>query len=70
MADAVFIQTIPGRNFLAALRLYGSEDAFYDQTWKSDAVANVRQGARHATALKTAQDRAERGADEWDGVHR
>ncbi|WP_225923435.1 MULTISPECIES: DUF1254 domain-containing protein [Pseudomonas] len=41
IADAAFIQTIPGRNFLIALRLYGSEDAFYDQTWKPDDVVKV-----------------------------
>ncbi len=39
---AAFIQTIPGRKFLAALRLYGTEDAFYDQTWKPDDVVKVK----------------------------
>ncbi|WP_267241138.1 hypothetical protein [Pseudomonas sp. UFMG81] len=42
MADAAFIQTLPGRHFLVALRLYGSEDAFYDQTWKPDDVVKVK----------------------------
>ncbi|MEN0107644.1 MAG: DUF1214 domain-containing protein, partial [Pseudomonas sp.] len=42
VVDAAFIQTIPGRNFLVALRLYGSEDAFYDQTWKPDDVVKVK----------------------------
>ncbi|MDH4608951.1 DUF1254 domain-containing protein [Pseudomonas sp. BN102] len=42
VADAAFIQTIPGRNFLVALRLYGAEDAFYDQTWKPDDVVKVK----------------------------
>jgi hypothetical protein len=32
----------PGRNFLVALRLYGTEDAFYDQTWKPDDVVKVK----------------------------
>ncbi|WP_347355165.1 DUF1214 domain-containing protein, partial [Bordetella bronchiseptica] len=36
VADAAFIKTIPNRNFLVTLRLYGAEDAFYDQTWKPD----------------------------------
>ncbi|MFY0728880.1 DUF1254 domain-containing protein [Pseudomonas sp. NFX15] len=42
VADSAFIQTIPGRNFLVALRLYGAEDAFYDQTWKPDDVVKVK----------------------------
>jgi hypothetical protein len=42
VADAAFIQTIPGRDFLVALRLYGAEDAFYDQTWKPDDVVKVK----------------------------
>jgi len=42
VVDAAFIQTIPGRNFLIALRLYGAEDAFYDQTWKPDDVVKVK----------------------------
>ncbi|WP_225802977.1 DUF1254 domain-containing protein [Streptomyces sp. NK15101] len=36
VADAAFIQTIPGRAFIIALRLYGTATAFYDQTWKPD----------------------------------
>lgn len=42
VADAAFIQTIPGRNFLVAVRLYGAEDAFYDQSWKPDDIVKVR----------------------------
>lgn len=42
VADAAFIQTIPGRDFLVALRLYGAEDAFYDQTWKPDDIVKVK----------------------------
>lgn len=41
VADPAFIQTVPGRNFLVALRLYGAESAFYDQTWKPDDVVKV-----------------------------
>jgi len=42
VADAAFIQTIPGRDFLVAVRLYGTEDGFYDQTWKPDDVVKVK----------------------------
>jgi hypothetical protein len=42
VADAAFIQTVPGRNFLAALRLYGTEVGFFDQTWKPDDVVKVK----------------------------
>ncbi|MFJ9174015.1 DUF1254 domain-containing protein [Streptomyces sp. NPDC102360] len=35
-AESAFIQTIPGRNFVVCLRLYGTESAFYDQTWRPD----------------------------------
>ncbi|MDB6177626.1 DUF1254 domain-containing protein [Paracoccus sp. Z330] len=41
VADAAFIQTVPGRNFVACLRLYGAEDAFYDQTWKPTDLTKV-----------------------------
>ncbi len=36
VADSAFIKTVPDRNFLVALRLYGTEDGFYDQTWVPD----------------------------------
>ncbi|MGQ7246311.1 DUF1254 domain-containing protein [Halomonas sp. V046] len=39
--DAAFIKTVPGRNFVACLRLYGAEDAFYDQTWKPSDLTKV-----------------------------
>ncbi|WP_203595665.1 DUF1254 domain-containing protein [Salipiger sp. PrR003] len=41
VADAAFIQTVPGRNFVACLRLYGAEDAFYDQSWKPNDLEKV-----------------------------
>ena len=41
VADSAFIQTVPGRHFLVCLRLYGAEDAFYDQTWKPDDVVKA-----------------------------
>jgi hypothetical protein len=36
-----FIQTVSGRNFLVALRLYGTGVEFFDQTWKPDDVVKV-----------------------------
>lgn len=39
--EANFIQTVAGRNFLVALRLYGTGVAFFDQTWKPDDVVKV-----------------------------
>src|SRR5262245_38194033 len=42
VVDAAFIKTIPGRDFLVALRLYGTELPFYDQTWKPDDVVKVK----------------------------
>ncbi|WP_394562086.1 DUF1254 domain-containing protein [Aquipseudomonas alcaligenes] len=42
VTDAAFIKTIPGRNFLATVRLYGTGDAFYDQTWKPDDLVKIK----------------------------
>jgi len=42
VADAAFIQTIPERHFLVALRLYGTGVEFFDQTWKPDDVVKVK----------------------------
>jgi hypothetical protein len=39
--DTNFIQTVNGRNFLAAVRLYGTGVEFFDQTWKPDDVVKV-----------------------------
>ncbi|WP_296667119.1 DUF1254 domain-containing protein [Demequina sp.] len=39
---AAFIQTVPGRDFIVALRLYGTGLAFYDQTWRPDDIVRVR----------------------------
>ena len=41
-ADTNFIQTVNGRNFLAAVRLYGTGVEFFDQTWKPDDVVKVK----------------------------
>lgn len=37
-----WIQTVNGRNFLVALRLYGTGVEFFDQTWKPDDVVKVK----------------------------
>ncbi|GHD66945.1 DUF1254 domain-containing protein [Jeongeupia chitinilytica] len=42
VVDAAYIKTIPGRDFLVAVRLYGTGDAFYDQTWKPDDIVKVK----------------------------
>lgn len=39
--DTNFIQTVGGRNFIAALRLYGTGVEFFDQSWKPDDVVKV-----------------------------
>ncbi len=36
-----WIQTVDGRDFLVALRLYGTGVEFFDQTWKPDDVVKV-----------------------------
>ena len=51
-ADSAFVKTVPGRSILAAVHLYGTEDAFYDQTWKPDdleVAASGRPGSRACT---------------------
>lgn len=37
-----WIQTVKGRDFLVALRLYGTGVEFFDQTWKPDDVVKVK----------------------------
>jgi hypothetical protein len=37
-----WIQTMAGRNFLVALRLYGTRVEFFDQTWKPDDVVKAK----------------------------
>ena len=39
--DTNWIQTVNDRNFLAAIRLYGSGVQFFDQTWKPDDLAKL-----------------------------
>lgn len=36
-----WIQVSEGRDFLVALRLYGTEVEFYDQTWKPDDIVKI-----------------------------
>jgi hypothetical protein len=40
--DSNWIQTVNGRNFLVALRLYGTGVEFFDQAWKPDDVVKVK----------------------------
>lgn len=40
--ESNWIQTVKGRNFLAALRLYGTGVEFFDQSWKPDDVVKVK----------------------------
>jgi hypothetical protein len=42
VAHAAFIQTVPDRHFIVALRLYGTGVEFFDQSWKPDDVVKVR----------------------------
>lgn len=42
VAESNFIQTVGGRNFIVALRLYGTGVEFFDQTWKPDDVVKVK----------------------------
>jgi hypothetical protein len=39
--DSNWIQTVEGRNFLAAVRLYGTGASFFDQTWKPDDLVRL-----------------------------
>lgn len=39
--DANWIQTAEGRNFLAAVRLYGTGVEFFDQSWRPDDLVKV-----------------------------
>ncbi|QWW70044.1 DUF1254 domain-containing protein [Rhizobium sp. WYJ-E13] len=41
-ADSNWIQTVEGRNFLAALRLYGTGTEFFDQSWKPDDLVKLK----------------------------
>ena len=40
--DSNWIQTVKGRSFLVAFRLYGTGTEFFDQTWKPDDVVKVK----------------------------
>ena len=41
VVDAAFVKTVPGRDFIVAFRLYGTENPFYDQTWRPDDLVTV-----------------------------
>nr|WP_244480455.1 DUF1214 domain-containing protein [Rhizobium sp. Root1220] len=40
--ESNWIQTVDGRNFLAALRLYGTGVEFFDQSWKPDDLVKLK----------------------------
>jgi hypothetical protein len=40
--ESNWIRTVEGRNFIVALRLYGTGIEFFDQTWKPDDVVKVK----------------------------
>lgn len=40
--ESNWIQTVGGRNFIVALRLYGTGVEFFDQSWKPDDVVKVK----------------------------
>jgi hypothetical protein len=42
VADKNWIQTVKGRDFMAVIRLYGADIAFFDQTWKPDDVVKIK----------------------------
>ena len=42
VAASNWIQTVDDRDFLVALRLYGTGVEFYDQSWKPDDVVKVK----------------------------
>ncbi len=39
--ESNWIQTVPGRDFLVTLRLYGPQLAFFDQTWRPDDLVKL-----------------------------
>jgi hypothetical protein len=41
-----WIQTVDGRNFLVAFRLYGTGVEFFDQTWKPGDLLRIGSGGR------------------------
>jgi hypothetical protein len=52
VVDAAFVQTIPGRNFVVALRLYGTEHAFYDQTWIPDDFVKTDRNTSDSRSMR------------------
>ena len=42
VADTNFIKTVPGRNFLGALRLFGTSGEFFTQSWKPDDLVKIK----------------------------
>ena len=42
VAETNWLQTVKGRDFLVAIRLYGSGIEFFDQTWKPDDIVKLK----------------------------
>jgi len=42
VADTNWIQTVEGRDFLVAFRLYGTEIDFFDQTWAPEDIVRLK----------------------------
>jgi hypothetical protein len=40
--ESNWIQAIEGRDFITALRIYGSAVEFFDQTWKPDDIVKLK----------------------------
>ena len=43
VGETNWIQTIKGRDFMAIMRLYGADIAFFDQTWKPDNIVKLQR---------------------------
>lgn len=43
VGDMNWIQTVKGRDFMAIIRLYGADLAFFDQTWKPDDIVKLKK---------------------------
>ena len=44
--EANWIQTVPGKGWFVALRLYGPLEAWFDKTWRPGEIEQVEAGAR------------------------
>jgi hypothetical protein len=42
VADTSFIKTVPNRNFVGALSLFGTSNEFFTQSWKPDDLVRIK----------------------------